>query len=1339
MIGGKKALLALTLALLVAQASAGADTLLFQQFTDTVFPPSGWTGYNFDGGEQWKRFTNYSNSPPACAGCLYGSASNDWLIASRTQTLSADDSLIFYYRAQSAGFTETLLVRVSTDSVVSDTTRYSVADLIVTNSPTWQRRSLSLAAFAGSQAYVAFHYVSHDRFAIAIDDVALVRFTLPAKDVGVEAIVSPGSTFPPNTQMIPRARVKNYGTMSQSSFPVVCSIVGEHGMQRYVAAETIATLASGDTITVDFVSWTPTVLELCSVKMATKLAGDENPANDRKTRATQIARFPPFYAGGSGPGVVYSYDGSQTTVISPVLGFAVLCLCEYNGQLYAGTMSDSNPREGVGRVYRYDGSQWSQVGGDLDNQVACLVVFREELYAGTAWNRGRLYRLDSGGNSWTMAIDHQDPGGWKGFRCGYVWNDNLYLGDIAFDLIGRYDGAGFQHITGSGGCCIYDFQWYEDALYASAWKGILLRSPEGQTWTQVVGNQGIDMHTWALGVFRDTLFMATGKHLQKLSGTRAVNEWTAPDHIISLVECGNLLLLGTGRDAGSSYGVAGAGRVYAYDGDSAKCFPDSFGTGIQTILLNCTHDVAVSRILAPLGRIPPDTTLLPRAVVGNLGRVTETFLVCFRIGRDSLSPQTVTLAAGQLDTVTFAPWQTTQRGTFVVACSTMLDGDEYLGNDKSTGSVTVDSGGGVQVNSVSADRGGTGGWLLLDIRGSGFEAGAEASLLGTTDGPIVSYWTEFVSSQQVTALFNLCGAGIGGRSVMVRNPSGGVGVFYDALTLDGMREAFWLDIIGLDQLRVGREQEYQIVCGNQGNNDAQVAVRLSLPQSVNVRIPGVDPATGTGGFFATLPAGTRATMSAYLLAEAPGPDIVIEAGGSCLPFPGPPLPVPSPPGPLDPYVGFMYTPTVAVFRDNGFAIDKDPPTLWDVLAKAFSDMLKPSMRSKIETSIEVTHGITEYIITWSGELGVQFPDPQYIMSVKPKEIDVECSNAVDVRVRAKKRISIVGSVDPNDKAGPAGFGDARFAPPYEQFQYVIYFENVDTATAPAEDVVITDTLDSDLDWTTFAVDTSSHAISSTNFDPATGVVTWRFEDINLPPNRTPPEGEGWLSYTINPKPGLTTGTEIRNRAWIVFDVNAPMATREVLNTIDAGPPSSSVAQLPEDEPLTSFAVQLAGSDDDGGSGIRSYDVYVSDNDSGFAFWKSTESTSVAYTGVNGHTYKFYSRASDNVGQVEGSKTQPEATTAIRLPTGVEVSPNPFVPSRGHTVISFFGAGLSEAEIKVFNKAGELVKKLTGEKDKDRLDWDAKNENGKELASGVYIYVVKEKSGTVRKGKFAIIR
>jgi hypothetical protein len=144
--------------------------------------------------------------------------------------------------------------------------------------------------------------------------------------------------------------------------------------------------------------------------------------------------FPPFYqlyAGGSAPGVVYKYVSStQWDVISQEIGYAVLSLAEYNGKLYAGTLSTSDPWGGVGRVYRYDGgTTWTLVGDNLDDQVSSLIVYKGKLYAGTSWVRGRLYRYD-GDTTWTMVVDY--GGLWTGFRSLYMWNDILYIGDIFF-------------------------------------------------------------------------------------------------------------------------------------------------------------------------------------------------------------------------------------------------------------------------------------------------------------------------------------------------------------------------------------------------------------------------------------------------------------------------------------------------------------------------------------------------------------------------------------------------------------------------------------------------------------------------------------------------------------------------------------------------------------------------------------------------------------------------------------------------------------------------------------------------------------------------------------------
>ena len=57
--------------------------------------------------------------------------------------------------------------------------------------------------------------------------------------------------------------------------------------------------------------------------------------------------------------------------------------------------------------------------------------------------------------------------------------------------------------------------------------------------------------------------------------------------------------------------------------------------------------------------------------------------------------------------------------------------------------------------------------------------------------------------------------------------------------------------------------------------------------------------------------------------------------------------------------------------------------------------------------------------------------------------------------------------DPNSLLGPAGYGSQNFVASGAPLSYQIDFENSPTATAPAQQVVITDTLDPNLDLSTF--------------------------------------------------------------------------------------------------------------------------------------------------------------------------------------------------------------------------------------------------------------------------------
>jgi hypothetical protein len=286
------------------------------------------------------------------------------------------------------------------------------------------------------------------------------------------------------------------------------------------------------------------------------------------------------------------------------------------------------------------------------------------------------------------------------------------------------------------------------------------------------------------------------------------------------------------------------------------------------------------------------------------------------------------------------------------------------------------------------------------------------------------------------------------------------------------------------------------------------------------------------------------------------------------------------------------------------------------------------------------------------------------------------------------------SWDPNDKVGIAGQGEAKHIRPNITMPYTVFFENLAAATAAAEEVLITDQLDSNLDWSTFTLDSirigertitappSTQNFTTTvdlrpavpalveinlRFNPSTGRVEWLFRGKDsatgeltgfLPPNTADvaPRGEGSVSYRVEPKENLPTGTVIRNKATIDFEIGippAPMDTPEVSNTIDTDAPTSQVLSMDATQGSAGFEVQWSGTD--AGSGIGGYTIYVSDNDGPYLPWLTNiPSTSAIFTGVPGHTYRFFSRARDKVGNFEDLRVAPDTTTWIRhlvyLPT-----------------------------------------------------------------------------------------
>ncbi|GIW09489.1 MAG: hypothetical protein KatS3mg061_0546 [Dehalococcoidia bacterium] len=184
-----------------------------------------------------------------------------------------------------------------------------------------------------------------------------------------------------------------------------------------------------------------------------------------------------------------------------------------------------------------------------------------------------------------------------------------------------------------------------------------------------------------------------------------------------------------------------------------------------------------------------------------------------------------------------------------------------------------------------------------------------------------------------------------------------------------------------------------------------------------------------------------------------------------------------------------------------------------------------------------------------------------------------------------------GAYDPNEIVGlPA----SPFIRPNQDLDLTIHFENLRTATDPAETVQITMTVPAALDTATIQLVGSSHPVTAT-LDTDQRVLRFTFAGINLPPNRTPPEGEGWVRLRVQPRPGLTSGTQFSLQADIVFWAfgapNPPIRTNVLTYTVDATSPEVRLQGARVEG--SQVVLEVQGSD--GHSGMRALRVlYTAD-------------------------------------------------------------------------------------------------------------------------------------------------
>lgn len=267
----------------------------------------------------------------------------------------------------------------------------------------------------------------------------------------------------------------------------------------------------------------------------------------------------------------------------------------------------------------------------------------------------------------------------------------------------------------------------------------------------------------------------------------------------------------------------------------------------------------------------------------------------------------------------------------------------------------------------------------------------------------------------------------------------------------------------------------------------------------------------------------------------------------------------------------------------------------------------------------------------------------------------------------------VNPLDPNEIAGYiTESGSHAVSANREQLYYSIEFEN-DTAfaTAKAHTVQVIDTLDGNVfDLSSFAATSFSigEQVVTLNgersfirtvdmrpainvlaqvqleYDDTAGIARWTFRSLDpmtlqettdptlgfLPANYNG-DGIGQVDFLINRKQTLRDSAIIDNRAYIVFDNEAPIATSTWRNIMDITPPVSSIDSVV----FTGGMATVTMSATDNLSGVWRYHVYAQENTMWQRVASDVPADSVAMFVAETNTYTaFRTTAIDSAGNVE---------------------------------------------------------------------------------------------------------
>jgi len=360
----------------------------------------------------------------------------------------------------------------------------------------------------------------------------------------------------------------------------------------------------------------------------------------------------------------------------------------------------------------------------------------------------------------------------------------------------------------------------------------------------------------------------------------------------------------------------------------------------------------------------------------------------------------------------------------------------------------------------------------------------------------------------------------------------------------------------------------------------------------------------------------------------------------------------------------------------------------------------------------------------------------------------ELNKDMNLRDPKETKTNSVTSMDPNAIYGPVGQGINQYLNNLDRQNFLITFENVDTAQVAAQIVTVIDTLDkakfdlSTFEFTDYTLGTKTYTVPkgrkqfvfqdslspllkvrvNARLDEVKGIVSWQFTAIDpktgdipvfdgfLPPNINKPDGEGSVSFTIQPKVNVTDGTIFKNRASIIFDINESILTNTWQNIVDIVPPTSSVAASVKSG-HTNIELSFTGSD--ATSGIGYYNVFVKEGSGPWMAFSGSPENKLTLNGEPGKTYSFYSIANDKVGNTEKKNPIAEASVIIGgIETLSKIPAYSLHPNPANNEITIDGLKYFKG-YRIFDMIGRTVMNEKVNSSSDKIDISA-------LQSGIYI-------------------